>query len=83
VPGVEEALEFLAVDEFHHQVGDLGLVAEVVHGDDVGVGRAADEGRLAVEALEYSAASLGSSMRLFRIVLMATLRPLSLGSVAW
>ena len=40
--GVEEVLEFLALDELHHEVGDFALLAEVVHLHDIGVVQARD-----------------------------------------
>ena len=35
--GVEEILEFLALDELHDDVGDFAFLAEVVHLDDMGM----------------------------------------------
>ena len=32
---VEVILQFLATDEFHDQIGDIGLVAEIEHRNDV------------------------------------------------
>ncbi len=40
--GVEEILEFLALNELHDDVGDVGLLTEVVHLDNVGMVEARD-----------------------------------------
>ncbi len=47
--GVEEVLELLALDELHDDVGDVALLAEVVHLDDVRMVQPRDRLRLAHE----------------------------------
>ena len=47
---VEEVLEFLALDELHHDIRDFAFGAEVVHLHDVGVVQPRDRLGLAVES---------------------------------
>ena len=47
--GIEEATQLAALDVFHHQVGHVALLGEVVHADDVGMVQAPGGLRLARE----------------------------------